>query len=1460
MKIKSIQSFRQWYKNLTPARKEASQFWDENFMGVQHNDISGFFTMYHGDKVEVYDFLRKEVEMAEDGQAIYEFVQNAADSDSTKFYMFYNEHYLAVINNGKVFSKEGVKSILNIGQSYGKDDPDKIGRYGIGFKLVHRLVGKSSGLDELLNIDSDGYRGPILFSWSEKSQFSNFLNSNQFEYVDFEEKNTPWLLKILITNFPAQPEEIIKDIKFNEIEPFQSEELKSFQDFLNSCSDKIDLNSLDNGTVFFLKLGDKKFEYLERQKQEYLNGLSTSMHFLKSLDTLVINDNVIKKDIEATNVLEFNIQNGSDEFKKIGLTEIRDKESEAKFKICFADNSNSAIEIKKHPNIYKYFPAVKEVNQLSFVIHSNLFELSSNRQNLTETPVNKNLLELLSKQVIYKMEVFKTENRNTFKNLFTSILMSEESSNNYSGNGWQSEYYYNNLLKYIQNTIPTKGNKFSTNAQNVKINKLNSQLNLNLDDFGLSHIQWFEWDYVEDEFLIDEAKKENKLGIEEWGIRDIVENSNLENINYWIATCDQKTYDAFLKEIDKIYLREETKKKLFEIKMFKFSDDMFYSINNAWTINNIRETFQERSYNQYRKTYEHTTKTRIVQKRIQNESIVFITDKTSSISSALQNLGFAVSIINFSIYKDIYYALSENLPKEKDVYNAVAEKCKTNHLSVVEKKKLFLNLLNDTTRFDNVTESELQNLELFCDNHFEIKPLDKLLNCKQTIYNWLNKYKIKEEEYFPQLNSFLISESEDIFKIIFQQNKDEIISKLSTFEEIKSLINLYQNNQKAFFKEFIIMKKNNEFMLIEKTDDTHQVQTFDKETRKFIDENCTNILNVLPYDFIENFKDEEGVIKGDELHILILDIINVEEHKEILIDIVKYKAKHKLLQKLSEFRFNSEIKYNKEDYQYKVLDLACNELKEIEYQSFRNKIIIETSGQKFNYSEIPKNRDRIILATKEFNLAKILPTTYQNSNLISDLINLFSQQGISREHLNALFGVNEELNLDDLFEKFTAQSGIFQNPEQMFFLIYYHKHIANVNLSMLGFNIDYAVFPSEFAIEEENLPEYLQKWVLNKEIKLKELEEVGVYTENSTLVSLRKFFLSKIDFNVNSIAVNLSSKETMLLNTLKLIKEKGIKLNSENEFYIFKEIVRVINSNRSTEQELKIQDEYNFKAIRDQSHQWKTVGNYTILLHNGALPKIVKLNEIDDYVFYHFNETDFAVNETSIFINEYADIKKTLHKVASDDNNNFSFENLWALFEEEKNGSIITNNDPNSSFLEEVNEFISNLEESEWSEIIPELKSLIELSISHPKEKQKLFNLIAKIKLAKEINIQFDIAEKDFNILVNNDEKYFVHSARGAFAYIHPNEILKMRYEGYKMALDFSTKSRIKIYHTPEEILKLNSNHILAYQHEKTMDDLFEFCEVNKDAHKHLLIIDKDNSGEKSKALLKLLNIEDDYQ
>ena len=58
----------------------------------------------------------------------------------------------------------------------------------------------------------------------------------------------------------------------------------------------------------------------------------------------------------------------------------------------------------------------------------------------------------------------------------------------------------------------------------------------------------------------------------------------------------------------------------------------------------------------------------------------------------------------------------------------------------------------------------------------------------------------------------------------------------------------------------------------------------------------------------------------------------------------------------------------------------------------------------------------------------------------------------------------------------------------------------------------------------------------------------------------------------------------------------------------------------------------------------------------------------------------------------------------------------------------------------------------------------------------------------------------------------------------------------------------------------LNKTHILAYSGENDYNDLICFCEANRQKNKHLLIIDKANAGEKSRALSKLLNMEDDYR
>ena len=211
----------------------------------------------------------------------------------------------------------------------------------------------------------------------------------------------------------------------------------------------------------------------------------------------------------------------------------------------------------------------------------------------------------------------------------------------------------------------------------------------------------------------------------------------------------------------------------------------------------------------------------------------------------------------------------------------------------------------------------------------------------------------------------------------------------------------------------------------------------------------------------------------------------------------------------------------------------------------------------------------------------------------------------------------------------------------------------------------------------------------------------------------------------------------------------------------------------------------------------------------------------------------------------------------------FNFKNKDAAKILKSKKNIETSDSQNDKFVKEVEDFISNeLEGTEWSKYIIELKKLLQLDTGLGEQKKKVYNLLAKLKLAKNRNIQFeqvDENDRQFNFLEGNGEKYIVHSARGSFAYISPIELLKMRDEGYKMALDFGNKAPIKIYGQAEEILSLNTNHLLLYQKDKTIEELFEFCESNQSANKRLLIIDKDHASNKSKELLKLMIPDEDY-
>lgn len=416
MKIKSINNLRWHYKTVIRGRKGYDT--DSNFVGTYYNRngkrINGFFELYHGDKPNIAQFLPSVLRIAEDSQAIYEFLQNAVDCNSTHFFIFYNENYFLAINNGNQFNHKDVLSILNIANTTKIFDCNNIGRFGIGFKLVHRLVGKNDGIKEI----TEDYKGPIIFSWNKIDELKQILGNVPVfpnfvkDPTDFDSEGNPWLFKIIATNFPTEPGEKVYDIKYRKRVLFRYTELKEVIQYLKenfkAHQGNFNFEQLDKGSLFFLKLGEGKKSHLDKDYKDLQQGVQYSMNFLKQLKKVYINDKSLKK--ENLNLLNFEIEKKSEVFNQI---DPEYKDCNIKISFGYIDYLK-AYRLRSSPNFYKYFPMGDEANGFSFIIHCDSFDNEANRRKLHESSINKNLLPEIAKLIIEKVEEFKTTNKKEF--------------------------------------------------------------------------------------------------------------------------------------------------------------------------------------------------------------------------------------------------------------------------------------------------------------------------------------------------------------------------------------------------------------------------------------------------------------------------------------------------------------------------------------------------------------------------------------------------------------------------------------------------------------------------------------------------------------------------------------------------------------------------------------------------------------------------------------------------------------------------------------------------------------------------------------------------------------------------------------------------------------------------------------------------------------------------------------
>ena len=832
MKIKNIQEYRSFYKNEIrdlPTR-------DENFIGnfliekQSQKKKFGWFEIYHGDKegygraeAGIENFLQSFLDMAKDGQAVYEFLQNAVDAGSTHYAMVWGKdeidgnHYLLVANNGKMFNLDSIRSILNVGSSTKTSNSQTIGKFGIGFKLAHRLVGKENGLQELINENS----GPILFSW-KNYEIDQIANNEEIEpqplhYSPNEKGNYnlkddhPWLFKILITCFPCLPQnaavtELPKMANGEQStkNPFSTVEYEVLSRWIKKNQNILNKNTYKEGSLFFIRLGSGKEE--ELAEENLREGVKFAIAILKEtapddersaklLETVQLNNDepitypdleyiklTIDKETEKDTYAH--IRFGTDNFEDLNDEQKRKITEEANIEALFGFRKYSQIDsfFKGAPNLYLYFPLSEEVHNFNYILHSNAFYKGSSRTflhkgNHKEDGINERLLKVIVIKIEEKLKELssseKQSDQSLFLHFYASLLTSGKSNN--QDRLWIEVPYINPVNQILTKYIPVQNLKaekgYSLIKESTKVFIKKTQVDIDPPTWGLKDVNWLYWNL--DAYDIT-AKASFKLGIQEYSIFDLLKNNGIEGqFNAWINGEDEKI-KLVLKELSafegNVTLINEIRPQLVKLKLFRFSNGDLLSLSE----------FLDK----------------------EKQGYLLLHNTLGEVSEILIKTGIITTAIDLDEYKfvDIYRTYLLQTSKHGSyieltkLFSTCAKDESLVNLSASEKLKLF-NAFR-TLNTENVTE-RIKELKLFTNNLGRPVAFKSLLSNQHN--TWLRILSISSNEIDDQVKSFLLNDRKEIYQSIIYPFWSEILTYISTNKEkakeiFSDLTALYQES------------------------------------------------------------------------------------------------------------------------------------------------------------------------------------------------------------------------------------------------------------------------------------------------------------------------------------------------------------------------------------------------------------------------------------------------------------------------------------------------------------------------------------------------------------------------------------------------------------------------------------------------------------------------------------------
>ncbi|WP_320112294.1 AAA domain-containing protein [Draconibacterium orientale] len=813
MKIKNIREYRTFYKN--EIRDLSNR--DEHFMGTFYQNHEskkkyGWFEIYHGDK-EGYgeaeegigNFLSSFLDMAKDGQAVYEFLQNAVDAGASHFTMAWGKdevdgnNYVLIANNGEMFNFNSIRSILNVGSSTKTADSQNIGKFGIGFKLAHRLVGKENGLEELLSEDPSG---PILFSWNNKELGQLATGSHpEPQKIDFQESgngnyhiadNNPWLFKILITCFPALPGNgtLSEDIRLSNgkkavSQVFHQSEYQALSRWVKKYRDYLNDEQYKRGALFFIKLGAGKENDLA--DHNLAEGVRFSLAILQetaeehvrlkhTLQTVQLNREApIKK--PTLNYLFFHITKSNhlkdyiyirfgvdrkDQLTRDQKAKLA-RESDIEVLFGFRDYDKMGDYFKGAPNFYLYFPLSEEVHNFNFVLHSNAFYKASSRTFLHkgtvgEDGINERLLRTIARRIEDELkdlyESGEPGDKEKFLHLYAALLTSKESQN--FERQWVKEPFIKEITKVLNKLIPVRHSEsaeFHLSATSPRIKT--TAIDLPSTAFGLNKISWFYWGADAPDIIRHSAVE--KLRPMVFDVFTLLLNENISvHVNIWIKEKRERI-GTILNELnifdsEKIK-SEHVKQNLKKIRFFEFSDGQLFNDNDL--VEN------------------------------QDSGYIVLHNKLKSVEPELKKIGLKTSLINLDDYEfyrhyNSYLSPDSQLRSQAKVIQIISSG-NIEALNTKEKLKVF-RVLRDMIEEGRRGE-RLGELKLFRNQSGKLVKIKNILRNSDRF--WLKPFLLHEEEQDVDIDRYLLRDESKIYEHIVYHFWDKIASMIAMVQPEK---------------------------------------------------------------------------------------------------------------------------------------------------------------------------------------------------------------------------------------------------------------------------------------------------------------------------------------------------------------------------------------------------------------------------------------------------------------------------------------------------------------------------------------------------------------------------------------------------------------------------------------------------------------------------------------------------